>query len=151
MNQRLDIAPPPRERASPWSKPALAGRRSTLPPARGESAPSGIANPELALDRVLDAIDANGLTPIELRLLLWLSERDATASELADAIEREASVIGPALRRLDMRGLVRRRFQGGSEPRLHYGISVLGLSTLRPLVQRVADTGPPGTALLWKS
>ena len=95
-------------------------------------------------------LEERGLDPREARVLRWLGERDATAAELSDALAGDAVATQQAVRRLERRGLVRRRY--GRAPRGHsvLGATVAGLRTLRPLVERVAGTGEAGLYSLWR-
>ena len=109
-----------------------------------------VVGPERALDDLLARIEHRDLAPLELRVLLWLAEREATPSELREALQEPAGAITHASRCLDMRGLVRRRFERGRRSRFVLSITPAGLLALQPLVQQVADTGPAGRDELWR-
>jgi DNA-binding transcriptional ArsR family regulator len=109
----------------------------------------GVVGPERALDDLLARIERRNFSPMELRVLLWLAEREATPAELREALRGPAGAISHATRCLDMRGLIRRRFERGPRSRFVLSITTAGLLSLQPLVQRVADTGPAGRDELW--
>jgi DNA-binding MarR family transcriptional regulator len=111
----------------------------------------GVVGPERALDDLLARIERRNLSPMELRVLLWLAEREATPVELREALRGPTGAISHATRCLDMRGLIRRRFERGPRSRFVLSITTAGLLALQPLVQRVADTGPAGRDELWQS
>ncbi|MGH8573115.1 MAG: hypothetical protein ACREX8_11160 [Gammaproteobacteria bacterium] len=111
----------------------------------------GVVGPERALDDLLARIERRALSPLELRVLLWLAEREATPSELRDALRGPTGAISHASRCLDMRGLIRRRFERGPRSRFVLSITPAGLLALQPLVQRIAGTGPAGGDELWRS
>jgi DNA-binding transcriptional ArsR family regulator len=121
-------------------------RRSERPVNRlGEAAgPPETVSPERVLDDLLAALSHHQLSPIEARVLLWLAEREATPSELKDALQQGPGAITRVARRLTMRGLIRRRFERGQRPGFVFGITPAGLLALRPFVQRIAETGPAG-------
>jgi DNA-binding MarR family transcriptional regulator len=101
---------------------------------------TGAASPERLLDSLLATLGYSGLSPTEVRLLLWLAPREATPSELSEALGQPSGAIERATRRLDMRGLIRRRFERGSHSRFIFSITSAGLLYLDPLVQCVAGT-----------
>lgn len=67
-------------------------------------------------------------------MLLRLAEGDATPSALGDFLNVEIAPNRGAIRRLDMRGLIRRRFEAGPPPRFVLSITPAGLLVLAPLV-----------------
>jgi DNA-binding MarR family transcriptional regulator len=87
-------------------------------------------------------LEHRALSPMELRVLLWVSDREATPSQLADGLAAPPGPIGYACRSLSMRGLIRRRFEWGPASRFVFDITPAGLMLLDPLVQAVAETGP---------
>jgi DNA-binding MarR family transcriptional regulator len=98
-------------------------------------------NPEQLLDCLLVTLGQGRLSPMEVRLLLWLAAREATPSELSEALGETPTAIERATRRLDMRGLIRRRFERGRDSRFIFSITSAGLLYLDPLVQCAAATG----------
>jgi DNA-binding MarR family transcriptional regulator len=98
-----------------------------------------------ALDDLLATLQGGGLSPLELRILLQLAERDASPANLANALDTEPKLISSTSRRLAMRGLIGRRFdERGRDSRFVLSIRSGGLRALAPLVERVADAHPPG-------
>jgi DNA-binding MarR family transcriptional regulator len=94
---------------------------------------------ETALDGLLATLQDCDLSPLELRMLLWLAQhQEATQSELTRALGAGSDELGRAARRLGMRGLISRRFEGGSRSRFVLCISPAGLATVSPLVDRMA-------------
>jgi hypothetical protein len=63
----------------------------------------------LSLDRFLESIHREHLSPIDLRVLLRVTDREATVRELADSMGHRPTVIRGASARLVARGLLRRR------------------------------------------
>ncbi len=109
-----------------------------------DSSRRATASPERLLDCLLAMLERRELRPTEARLLLWLADREATPSELSEALDQTPDAIERATRRLDMRGLIRRRFERGRRSRFIFSITSAGLLWLRPLVQCVAETGSAG-------
>ena len=91
-------------------------------------------DPERDLDDLLATLERNDLSTLELRILLWLSDRDATCSELAEGLASEPGAVSHASRSLSMRGLVRRRFERGGTSGFVFDITASGLLRLDPLV-----------------
>ena len=90
---------------------------------------------ERGLDNLLATLERHDLSAVELRILLWLSDRDATCSELAEGLASEPGVVGHASRSLSMRGLVRRRFECGGAAGFVFDITPAGLRQLDTLVR----------------
>ena len=109
-----------------------------------------IAPPEEAFDSLLADLEARDLTPREARVLLWLAERDSTPAELCDALTGEDTATEQAVRRLERRGLVRRRLGRTLRDESVLGATVAGLRTVIPLVERVSGTGESGRYSLWR-
>jgi DNA-binding MarR family transcriptional regulator len=59
------------------------------------------------IDRVLAMVERRGLAPGELRLLFRLLDREASLTELADALGRQPGEVSRSGGRLARRGLVR--------------------------------------------
>jgi DNA-binding MarR family transcriptional regulator len=58
---------------------------------------------EEALDALLATLQRGDLSPLELRMLLWLADRVGTQPELAEALDVSRGAIGRAATRLSMR------------------------------------------------
>ena len=93
------------------------------------------------LDKLLAMLERRHLSPMELRVLLWLSERRAPPSELAEGLGGSPGAIRYAARSLSMRGLVRRRFECGQTSRFVFEITPAGHLQLDPLLRALAETG----------
>ena len=98
---------------------------------------------EKALDGLLATLQGGDLSPMELRMLLWLAAREeATQLELTRALSARAGAIGRATRRLAARGLITRRFDRGRRSRFVLGITSTGIAAVSPLVEWVAELQP---------
>jgi DNA-binding MarR family transcriptional regulator len=97
----------------------------------------------VALDRLLESVHREQLSPVDLRLLLRVTDREATIGELADSMGQPPSVLRPASARLVARGLLRRRSR---HQRLGVTLAATasGMSALRRVTQalEVARTDP---------
>jgi|SRR6185503_10866904 DNA-binding MarR family transcriptional regulator len=109
----------------------------------------GRESPELGFDRLMAELEERELRPREARVLLWLGERDASPAELDEALAGEATATDRAVRSLERRGLVRRRFER-TPGRSVLAATVAGLRTVLPLVERVAETGEASRYSLWR-
>ena len=109
----------------------------------------GAVTAEKALDDLLATLQEGDLSPKELRMLLSLASRDATQSQLTEALRVNPAAIGRASRRLAMRGLINRRFEHGRRPRFTLTITSQGLSALTPLVEWMAKAHPAGRDDVW--
>ena len=86
-----------------------------------------------ALDRVLELLERTQRSPTELRVLLGLLDREASLTELADALGQGPAEIRRAGRSLAMRGLARWQHVGrNKETRL--GITAAGSAAMRALL-----------------
>jgi DNA-binding MarR family transcriptional regulator len=92
-----------------------------------------------ALDELLATIERRELSPTEIRVLLCLTDGDATAAELTDALRQRPAVVTRVAYRLAMRGLIRRRFQSGERSGFVFAITPAGLRSLHPLLQRTPE------------
>jgi DNA-binding MarR family transcriptional regulator len=63
----------------------------------------------LAFDRLLNAVHREHLSPFDLRVLLRVTDREATVVDLAESLGQPPRVLGRASARLVARGLLRRR------------------------------------------
>ena len=108
------------------------------------AAPAIPPNPGLErdLDDLLATLERHDRSTLELRILLWLSDRDATCSELAEGLASEPGAVSHASRSLSMRGLVRRRFERGGTSGFVFDITPSGLLRLDPLIRAVRETNP---------
>jgi DNA-binding MarR family transcriptional regulator len=100
--------------------------------------------PVRALDELLATIERGELSPTEIRVLLWLAEREATAAELTDALQQRPGAITTVAYRLAVRGLIRRRFEGRQRGGFVFAITSAGMLALRPLRQWVSEAGLVG-------
>jgi DNA-binding MarR family transcriptional regulator len=100
---------------------------------------SGSGSAEEALDALLATLQRGDHSPLEFRMLLWLADRVGTQSELADALDVSRGAIGRAARRLSMKGLIGRRFEGGRRSRFVLSITAPGLDVVAPLVEWITD------------
>ena len=113
-------------------------------------AASPLSPPEQAFDRLMADLEERGLRPREARVLLWLGERDTSPAELGQTLAGEAAATERAVRRLERRGLVRRRFERTPRGGSVLAATVAGLRIVRPLVERVAGTGEAGSYSVWR-
>ena len=98
---------------------------------------------EKALDGLLATLQGGDLSPMELRMLLWLAAREeATQLELTRALSARTGAIGQATGRLAVRGLITRRFDRGRRSRFVLGITSTGIAAVSPLVEWVAELQP---------
>ena len=95
-----------------------------------------VAEAELA--HLLETLQRGDFSPLELRILLSLRERDFAQPELTDTLNTPGS-IGPAVRDLARRGLVRCWFERGRHPQFVMSITPGGLRALAPIVERKAE------------
>jgi DNA-binding MarR family transcriptional regulator len=105
---------------------------------------------EEVLDAMLATLQRGDLSPLELRMLLWLADRVGTQSELAEALAVSPGAIGRAARRLSMRGLIRRRFEGGRRSRFVVTITSTGLLAIAPLVEWIMEAHPARRNDVWQ-
>ena len=105
---------------------------------------------EEALDALLAILQRGDLSPLELRMLLWLADRVGTQTELAEALEVSPGAIGRAARRLSMRGLIRRRFERGRHSRFVLSSTSAGLLAVAPLVEWITNAHPDHRSDVWR-
>jgi DNA-binding MarR family transcriptional regulator len=103
----------------------------------------GVASAANALDDLLGTLQEGDLSPLELRMLLWLAEGEATQSDLSGVLGAEPGATGRAARRLAMRGLIARRFERGRRSRFVLSITAAGLSAVAPILE-LLDVGGAG-------
>jgi hypothetical protein len=126
-------------------------RGRPCPPSNGAGDGPISAVARSSLDRVLELIELRQLSITELRLLLHLVDREASLSELGEALSQRPVEIRRAGWRLAMRGLVQWRHLGRREE-TRLGITASGLATMRVLLTaadraageaRAAESGDP--------
>jgi DNA-binding MarR family transcriptional regulator len=94
------------------------------------------------IDRVLEVFERGGLSPCELRVLLKLLDREASLSEIAEAIGKPSGDVTRAGNRLARRGLVR-WYHAGARMETRLVITTDGVATMRALLaaaERVPET-----------
>ena len=101
------------------------------------------ASAERALDELLATLQHGDLSPLELRMLVRLAERQFAQSELVDGLEASPGAVSRATRRLAMRGLIGRRFERGRRSRFVLSITSSGLEAVAPLVEWVSRHAHP--------
>ena len=99
-----------------------------------------LATGETTLDELLAALQHCRLSPLELRILIRVAAHPAAQSELADALHARPKKISRVVRRLAMRGLIARRFDGGPRSCFVLSITSSGLQAVAPLIARAAPT-----------
>jgi DNA-binding MarR family transcriptional regulator len=102
------------------------------------------AREQTAIDRVLEVFERRGLSPSEVRVLLKLLDREASLSEIAEALGKRPSEVTRAGRRLATRGLVR-WYHVGAREETRLVITADGLATMRMLLA-AADRASGETA-----
>jgi hypothetical protein len=85
----------------------------------------------VALERLLQALQRERLTPLELRILLRVTEGEMTSAAIAQSMQQPPSVVGRASAQLVARGMLRRHRRG------------------RPLKLTLSATSS-GTSALWR-
>ena len=122
-----------RERALPMPGGALARRHRSL-----------------AFDRLLESVHREHLSPLDLRVLLRVTDREATVADLAESLRQPPSVLRRASARLVARGLLRRRRRRDRHDHLEVTLATTasGMSALRRVTQALepAPTEPSGRA-----
>jgi DNA-binding MarR family transcriptional regulator len=93
-----------------------------------------------ALDRVLELFERRELSPTELRMLVALSDREASLSELAGRLGQRPAEIRRAARSMSTRGLVR-WYHAGKRKETRLEITARGLITVRALLTAFGPTG----------
>jgi DNA-binding MarR family transcriptional regulator len=136
MTPAINAAGASAERSGTARRGAL--RRAAVRPPDAETDAVG---PECALDDLLATLERGELSPTEIRVLLWLAEREATVAELTEALQQRPGALTSVAYRLAMRGLIRRRFESGPRSGFVVAITAAGMLALRPLLQRVPQVG----------
>jgi len=112
--------------------------RSMAPRQLRVAHPLPTSSAEPALDLVLELLERRELSAAELRILLAVFDREATVSELAESLRRDAGEIRRIGARLYARGFLRRRHES-SRMETVVGITRAGLATVRPLLSAAGD------------
>jgi DNA-binding MarR family transcriptional regulator len=87
---------------------------------RPPTARRDVAARYLSLDRFLESVHREHLSPVDLRVLLRVTDREATVRELADSMGQPPTVLRRASARLVAHGLLRRR----RRPTRHHHLEV---------------------------
>jgi len=98
------------------------------------------AGERAALDRMLELLRRHRLSATEMRVLLALLDREASLSELAEALGQRPVEIRRAGRSLSARGLVRWHHVGRRKE-THIEITAQGLATIRALLPAAGGMG----------
>jgi DNA-binding MarR family transcriptional regulator len=100
--------------------PLAASSRTTTGPAppTGELSVFGNALAGVSLDRFLELLHREDLSPVDVRVLLRVTDREATVRELANSTGQHAAVVRRASTHLVARGLLRRRRRPTADRRL---------------------------------
>ena len=109
-----------------------------------------IRHRSLAFDRLLESVDREHLSPLDLRVLLRVTDREATVVGLAESLGQPASVLRRASARLVARGLLRRRRRRDRHDHMEITLATTasGMSALSRVTQalELAPTHPNGRA-----
>jgi DNA-binding MarR family transcriptional regulator len=118
----------------------------------GELSASGDAltrhNRCVSLDRFLELVHREDLSPADLRVLLRVTDREATVRELANSMGQHPAVLTRATTRLVARGLLRRRRRPTVDRRLEVTLAATapGTSALCRVTQALGvDLAVPAT------
>jgi DNA-binding MarR family transcriptional regulator len=93
------------------------------------------ARVDAELDDPLATLQRGDLSPLELRILLSLTDRDFAQPELAAALGTPPRSIGPAVRHLAARGLIRCRFERGRHSTFILSVTPGGPRALAPVAE----------------
>jgi DNA-binding MarR family transcriptional regulator len=117
---------------------------------RPPTAERDVAARYLSLDRFLESVHREHLSPVDLRVLLRVTDREATVRELADSTGLPPTVLRRASARLVARGLLRRRRRPTRHHRLEVTLATTasGMSALCRVMQglgvdRAVAAAPP--------
>lgn len=104
----------------------------------------------LAFDRLLESVHREHLSPLDLRVLLRVTDREATVVGLAESLGQPPSVLRRASARLVARGLLRRRRRRDRHDHMEITLATTasGMSALSRVTQalELAPTRPSGRA-----
>jgi DNA-binding MarR family transcriptional regulator len=136
----------------------LASRAAGMPTAReARTRPLPMPGDELArrhrslaFDRLLESVHREHLSPFDLRVLLRVTDREATVVGLAESLGQPPSVLRRASARLVGRGLLRRRRRRDREDHMEITLATTasGMSALSRVTQalELAPTHSNGRA-----
>ena len=126
---------------------ALEARKRPLPMPGDELARR---HRSLAFDRLLESVHREHLSPFDLRVLLRVTDREATVVDLAESLGQPPSVLRRASARLVARGLLRRRRRRDRHDHMEITLATTasGMSALSRVTQalELAPTDPSGRA-----
>jgi DNA-binding MarR family transcriptional regulator len=104
----------------------------------------------LAFDRLLESVHREHLSPFDVRVLLRVTDREATVVDLAESLGQPPSVLRRASARLVARGLLRRRRRRDRQDHMEVtlGTTASGMSALSRVMQalKFAPTDPSDRA-----
>jgi DNA-binding MarR family transcriptional regulator len=104
----------------------------------------------LAFDRLLEAVHREHLSPFDLRVLLRVTDREATVVDLTESLGQPPRVLRRASARLVARGLLRRRRRRDRHDHMEVTLATTasGMSALSRVTQalELAPTDPSGRA-----
>jgi nucleotide-binding universal stress UspA family protein/DNA-binding MarR family transcriptional regulator len=108
---------------------SLDGRKRALPVSDD---PLARQHRSVAFDRLLESVHREHLSPFDLRVLLRVTDREATLGDLAESMGQPPSVLRRASARLVARGLLRRRSRRNRHHRLQVTLATTasGMSAL---------------------
>jgi DNA-binding MarR family transcriptional regulator len=120
---------PGRPRPRAGMPTSLDGRKRALPVS---DAPLARHHRSVAFDRLLESVHREHLSPFDLRVLLRVTDREATLGDLAESLGQAPSVLRRASARLVARGLLRRRRRRNRHHRLEVTLATTasGMSAL---------------------
>jgi DNA-binding MarR family transcriptional regulator len=123
--------PAPRAGGMPTS---LDGRKRALPVSDD---PLARHHRSVAFDRLLESVHREHLSPFDLRVLLRVTDREATLGDLAESMGQPPSVLRRASARLVARGLLRRRRRRNRQHHLEVTLATTasGISALCRVTQ----------------
>jgi DNA-binding MarR family transcriptional regulator len=102
------------------------------------------------LTPLLATIQRGELSPLELRILLWLADRVGTQPELASALDVSLGRVGRAATRLATRGLIGRRFERGRRSQFVLSITSAGPLAVAPLVEWITAAHAARKSEVWQ-
>jgi DNA-binding MarR family transcriptional regulator len=104
-----------------------------IPTATGDLSASGDALAHqkrcVSLDRFLELIHREDLSPVDLRVLMRVTDREASIRELANSMGQHPAVLRRASTRLVARGLLRRRQRPTADRRLEVTLAATATGT----------------------
>jgi DNA-binding MarR family transcriptional regulator len=104
----------------------------------------------LAFDRLLESVHREHLSPLDLRVLLRVTDREATVVRLAESLGQPPSALRRASARLVARGLLRRRRRRDRHDHMEITLATTasGMSALSRVTQalELPPTDPSGPA-----